>query len=163
MPDIDWEGMFMLSTPPLEIIIRGTLVYWFLFLVFRFIVRRDVGSVGIADILVLVIVADASQNAMAGEYKSISEGCILVSTIVFWNFLLDWLSYRYPKLGRLAQSRVLCLVRNGKLLHRNMRQEMLTEEELMSKVREQGLEDLTQVKDIYMEGDGNISVIKREQ
>jgi uncharacterized membrane protein YcaP (DUF421 family) len=163
MPDIDWEGMFVFSTSPLEIIIRGTLVYWFLFLVFRFVVRRDVGSVGIADILVLVIVADAAQNAMAGEYKSIGEGCTLVSTIVFWNFLLDWLSYRYPKIGHMAQSHVLCLVRNGKLLHRNMRQEMITEDELMSKIREQGLEDLTQVKDVYMESNGTISVIKREQ
>lgn len=78
MPDIDWEGMFVFSTSPLEIIIRGTLVYWFLFLVFRFVVRRDVGSVGIADILVLVIVSDGAQNAMAGEYKSIGEGCTLV-------------------------------------------------------------------------------------
>ncbi|MGZ8163357.1 MAG: YetF domain-containing protein, partial [Methylobacter sp.] len=66
-------------------------------------------------------------------------------------------------LGRLAQSSALCLFRDGKLLHRNMRQEMLTEEELMSKIREQGLEDLSQVKEIYMEGDGTISVIKREQ
>ncbi|CAA9892456.1 conserved membrane hypothetical protein [Candidatus Methylobacter favarea] len=162
MPDIDWEGMFMFSASPLEIIIRGTVVYWFLFLVFRFVVRRDVGSVGIADVLVLVIVADAAQNAMAGQYKSISEGCILVSTIVFWNFLLDWLSYRYPKLGRLAQSGILCLVKDGKMLRKNMRKEMVTEEELMSKVRQQGLEDLSQVRDVYMEGDGTISVIKRE-
>ena len=67
------------------------------------------GSVGIADILVLVIVADAAQNAMPGEYKSIGEGCTLVSTIVFWNFLLDWLSYRYPKIGHMAQSHVYTL------------------------------------------------------
>jgi uncharacterized membrane protein YcaP (DUF421 family) len=159
---VDWEGMFAFSVSPIEIIIRGTAVYWFLFLVFRFLVRRDVGSVGIADILVLVIVADASQNAMAGEYKSISEGCVLVGTIIFWNFLLDWLSYRFPWFERFAQSDVICLVKNGKMLHRNMRREMLTEEELMSKVREQGVENLSEVKDIYMESDGTISVIKRE-
>jgi uncharacterized membrane protein YcaP (DUF421 family) len=159
---VDWAGMFTFSVSPVEIIIRGTTVYWFLFLIFRFLVRRDVGSVGIADILVLVIVADASQNAMAGEYKSISEGCVLVGTIIFWNFLLDWLSYRFPWFERFAQSDVICLVKNGKMLHRNMRREMLTEEELMSKVREQGVENLSEVKDIYMESDGTISVIKRE-
>ncbi|WP_340124587.1 YetF domain-containing protein [Methylobacter svalbardensis] len=52
--------------------------------------------------------------------------------------------------------------RNGKLLHRKIRQGMITEDELMSKIREQSLEDLTQVKDVYMEGNGTISVIKRE-
>ena len=74
--------------------LRGTLVYWLLFLIFRFVLRRDVGAVGIADILLLVIVADAAQNAMSGGYDTFSEGAILVLTIVGWNWLLDFLSYR---------------------------------------------------------------------
>jgi len=59
-------GLFAFDVSPLELVLRGTLVYWLLFLIFRFIMRRDVGAVGIADILLLVIIADASQNAMAG-------------------------------------------------------------------------------------------------
>ena len=58
--------------------LRGTLVYWLLFLIFRFLLRRDVGAVGIADILLLVIVADAAQNAMSGGYDTFAEGAILV-------------------------------------------------------------------------------------
>ena len=67
--------------PVLELFVRGTVVYWFLFLAFRFLLRRNVGALGVADILLLVIVADASQNAMAGQYSSVTEGALLLLTI----------------------------------------------------------------------------------
>ena len=156
----DLVAVFGFSTSVIEIIIRGTVSYWFLFFVFRFIVRRDVGAVGIADILILVIIADASQNAMAGEYTSVTDGMILVLTLVGWNLLLDWLSFRYPAFRRFASPGALLLVKNGKLLKRNMRREFITEEELWSKLREEGVERLDQVKIVYLEPDGGFSVIR---
>ena len=63
--------LFEVHVPVLELVLRGTLVYWLLFLIFRFLLRRDVGAVGIADILLLVIVADAAQNAMSGGYDDL--------------------------------------------------------------------------------------------
>lgn len=160
--DINWTALFALSTPLAEIFIRGTAIYWFLFLIFRFIIRRDVGSVGIADILILVIVADASQNAMAGEYTSVSDGMILIATLIGWNILLDWLAYRFNIVRRFAEPSSLQLVRNSKLLRRNMRREFITDDELWSKLREQGIESLDQVKAAYLEPDGTFSVIRYE-
>jgi uncharacterized membrane protein YcaP (DUF421 family) len=101
--DINWAELFSLSVPLLEILIRGTATFWFLFLIFRFVVRRDIGAVGIADILILVIVADAAQNAMAGESSSIADGMVLVSTLIGWNMFLDWLTFRFPGIRRLAE------------------------------------------------------------
>jgi uncharacterized membrane protein YcaP (DUF421 family) len=92
---MDVGELFAVRVPVAEIIIRGSAIYWFLFLVFRFVLRRDTGALGIADVLLLVILADAAQNAMAGEYKTITEGLILLVTIIGWNMLLDWLSYRF--------------------------------------------------------------------
>ena len=71
---LDWGEIFGISTSPLELIIRGTVMYLFLFLLFRVAVRRRVGSVGMADILIMVIIADAAQNGMSGEYRSVTEG-----------------------------------------------------------------------------------------
>jgi uncharacterized membrane protein YcaP (DUF421 family) len=160
--DVRWHEMFALSVSPLELVLRGSIIYAFLFLIFRLVLRRDVGSVGIADILVLVIIADASQNAMAGEYRSVSDGMILISTIVGWNFAIDWLAYHFPRLRRLLEPPPLCLVKDGRMLGRNMRQELLTEEELRSKLREEGVSELAEVARAYMERDGKISVVKRE-
>ncbi|TFW09568.1 DUF421 domain-containing protein, partial [Oxalobacteraceae bacterium OM1] len=74
MLDVDWKELFAFSVPVAELLVRGTVMYWFLFALFRFVVRREVGGVGVGDILIMVIVADAAQNAMAGEYHSISDG-----------------------------------------------------------------------------------------
>lgn len=159
---LDWHEMFALSLPAMELVIRGSAMYWFLFLIFRFVIRRDVGSVGIADILLLVIVADASQNAMAGEYRSVSDGMVLVATLIGWNILLDWLSFRFRFFRRFAEPSVLCLVRNGHMLKRNMRREFITEDELWAKLRQAGVTELQQVKLANLEADGEISIIKRD-
>lgn len=154
------EALFALQVPVWEIVLRGTLVYWFLFLIFRFIVRRDVGSVAIADVLLLVLIADASQNAMAGGYKTVSEGALLVATIVSWNYLLDWASFRFEWVRRLAEPPPFPLVWRGRILYRNLRKEFLPVEELKAHLRQKGIEDLSQVKAAYMESDGSLSVIR---
>lgn len=153
-------GLFEVHVPILELMLRGTLVYWLLFLIFRFLLRRDVGAVGIADILLLVIVADAAQNAMSGGYQTFAEGAILVLTIVLWNWLLDVLAYHFASIRRFATPGRLTLVRNGLAQRRNLRREYITMDELHEKLREQGIEKLADVKAAYLEGDGEISVIR---
>jgi uncharacterized membrane protein YcaP (DUF421 family) len=153
--------LFEVHVPVLELMLRGTLVYWLLFLIFRFLLRRDVGAVGIADILLLVIVADAAQNAMSGGYETFAEGAILVLTIVGWNWLLDVLAYRFKPMRRFVSPGRLTLIRQGMAQRRNMRREFITMEELREKLREQGIEKLAEVKAAYLEGDGQISVIRK--
>jgi len=144
-----------------ELVLRGTLVYWLLFLIFRFVLRRDVGALGVADILLLVIVADAAQNAMAGGYDTFAEGAILVLTIVAWNWLLDFLAFHFAAVRRFASPSRLTLVSRGIPNLRHMRREYISLSELKEKLREQGVEDLREVKVAYLEGDGQISVIRR--
>jgi uncharacterized membrane protein YcaP (DUF421 family) len=159
---IDWKSIFIPSSFQIgEIFVRGTIVYLFLFFVFR-VLRREAGAVGISDLLVVVLIADAAQNAMANEYKTVTEGLTLVSTLAFWDYFLDWLSYRFPFFQRLLRSSPLLLIKDGRLQRRNMRQEMITEEELMGKLRAQGVEQVEDVKQSYMEDDGTISVIKKD-
>lgn len=157
---IDWEELFSLSLPPAELFIRGTAMYWFLFLVFRFVIRRDIGAVGIADVLVLVIVADAAQNGMSGEYTSITDGMVLVATLIGWNIFLDWLSYRFPQIRHFAEPGPIRLIWKGRMLRRNMRRELISDEELWGKLRQSGIETLDEVKEAYIESDGQISIIR---
>ena len=158
---LDWGEIFGISVSPLELIIRGTAMYLFLFLLFRVVVRRRVGAIGMADILILVIIADAAQNAMSGEYKSVTEGAILVGTIVVWNMAIDWLNFRVPALRPWLEPPPLLLIQNGRILRRNLRHEYVTEDELKAKLREKGVKDYSEVSEAHMESDGNVSVIKR--
>jgi uncharacterized membrane protein YcaP (DUF421 family) len=158
----DWQEMFVPVQPIPAIIVRGTITYIMLFLILRFLLKRQSGVIGIADLLVIVLIADAAQNAMAHEYKSITEGAILVLTIVFWNYAIDWIGFRFPAFQRLIRPPPLLLIKDGKMLPRNMRQEMITTDELNSQLRQQGIEHCSDVKMAYIEGDGSISIIRRD-
>lgn len=150
----------MFSLSPWELIVRGTLVYLFLFCLFRFFLHRDVGELGIADLLVLVIIADASQNAMSNQYKSVTDGFVLIATIAGWSYLFNFLSFRYPWFRRLTTPDPLCLIRDGKKLRKNMRRQFITDDELESMLRNHGLESIAQIKRAYLESDGQLSVIR---
>jgi uncharacterized membrane protein YcaP (DUF421 family) len=135
--EVDWRKLFVPELPVLEVVIRGAIVYLLLFIVMRFFLRRRSGGLGLADILVVVLIADAVQNAMGSEYKSVTEGALLVFTIVSLDFALDWVGHRVPWLRRLTRPSPLLLIRNGRMIRRNMQREMITTEELMSQLRQQ--------------------------
>jgi uncharacterized membrane protein YcaP (DUF421 family) len=158
---IDWRDVFVPSMSLLELVFRGSILYLTILALLR-ILRRDAGAMGTADLLVIVLVADAAQNAMAAEYKSITEGIVLVGTIFAWNYALDWLGYRYRWVYRLLHPAPLLLVKDGRVQRRNLRSEMLTLDDLLEQLREQGVDDVCQVKRCHLEADGHLSVIRQE-
>ncbi|WPB55845.1 DUF421 domain-containing protein [Xylophilus sp. GOD-11R] len=160
LPALDLEGMLTFTLSPWELMLRGTVMFWFLLLIFRFVLRRDMGDVGVSDFLFVVILGDAAQNAMIGDGTSTLDGMVLIGTLVAWNFGLDWLGYRVPAVERFVSGSRICLVRHGRLQRRALRREYITEEDVMAKLREEGLERLDQVKLMNLETDGQISVVK---
>ena len=158
--NLDWGEIFGLTVSPAELIVRGSVMYLFLFFLFRVVIRRRIGAIGIGDILLLVIVADAAQNGMAGEYRSVTEGAILVGTLIGWDMAIDWLNYHVPGLRKWLEPPPLLLVYRGRVQRRNLRHEFVTEDELRAKLREKGVADVGEVERAYMEADGSVSVIK---
>lgn len=158
---VDWESMFVPALGLAEIVLRGSIMYLALFAILRFMGRRQAGNFGPADLLVIVLIADASQNALGKEYDSLTEGVLLVVTIVFWDYAIDWLGWRFPALRPILTAPPIKLVENGRFISANLRKEMLSTEELMGQLRQQEVEDVGQVKVARLEGDGRLSVIKR--
>lgn len=158
LADIAWREIWVPSGSLLAIMVRGTAMYLGLVLLFRFL-RRNAGSLSLADLLLVVLISDASQNGMAGEYRSITEGVVLVGTIAGWSYLLDWLSFRFKAVEHLLEPPPLLLVRDGVMLPRNMRRELITAEELRSKMRQQGIERIEEIRCCYLEPDGQISMV----
>ena len=159
---VDWHGLLVPTVSLLELALRGSLMYLFVFVAMR-LFRRESGALSTADLLVVVLVADGAQNAMASEYHSLTEGVVLVGTIFAWNYGLDWLGYRFPRMHQLLNPPPLLLIKNGHLQARNLRAEMLTKEDLASHLRQEGIEDFAEVSRCYLESDGNLSVIKRSK
>jgi uncharacterized membrane protein YcaP (DUF421 family) len=156
---IDWQQIFVPEGSLLEPVVRGTIMYLAIFAIFRIAPTRQLGQLNTADLLVVVLVADVSQNAFANDYKSILEGLVLVLTILFWNFLIDWLAFRFPALERVLEHRRVTLVKDGRILWRNLRREHVSREELFSHLRAAGIADEKQVRLATIEPDGQISVV----
>jgi uncharacterized membrane protein YcaP (DUF421 family) len=158
---IDWQAMFVPTGSLWELVVRGSVMYLLILAGFRMF-RREAGELSVPDLLVVVLIADAAQNGMAGEYRSLTEGATLVATIFAWNYGLDWLAYRSRFVYWLLHPPSLLLVRNGQIQHRNLRSELITKEDLLAQLREQGVEDVRSVKKCFLESDGKLSVIRRD-
>ena len=156
---VGWAELFIPAHSVAEMVVRGTLMYLALFLIFRFAVHRQRSAIGISDVLVVVLIADAAQNAFSKEYRSITEGVVLVLTIILWDLCLDWLEYHWRPIAWLFRAPPVCVVRDGRFVAAAMRNEMLTREELLAQAREQGILRVSQIKLAQMEPSGNISFI----
>lgn len=158
---VNWQQVFLPHTSIFELVLRGSLVYLSVVAILRFMPSRQVGGVGIADLLVVVLVATAAQDAMATNDSSITGGLVLVATIGCWSYLFNWLSYKIPRFQRFLSASPLLLVKDGQVFQQNLERGLISQRELMSQLRQQGVHSLKKVKKAYIEGDGQVSVFTR--
>ena len=143
-----------------ETIVRGVFMYLAIFVMLRVVLRGRSSAVTVSDLLVFVLVADAAQNAMAAEYHSVTNGIVLVGTIFVTSLAVDWLAYRFPRIQAFVHPERKPLVVDGRIVRTTLRDELMTEQELMTQLRLNGVEDVAEVKAAYLEGNGEVSVIK---
>ena len=157
---IDWQSIFIPTISLVELVIRGTLMYFVLFGLLRLVLKRQAGGIGTTDVLVIVLLAEVSGKGFTSDYTSVVEGTVIIATVLFWSYVLEWAGHKYSTVERILREQTLMLIQNGKMLRKNMRAELVTPEELMAQLREQGIEECSQVKKAFMEADGKISVVK---
>lgn len=158
----DWESVFIPRHSLFELALRASILYLAIYTMLRVVLRRQVGGIGTADVLVIVLISEVAGNGIAPSDLSVIEGAVLVATILCWSYLIEWLQYRFPAFERLVRAPRLKLIENGRMLRRNMREEFVTADELLAQLRKSGIEDCRTVKAAYMEADGSISVIEKE-
>jgi uncharacterized membrane protein YcaP (DUF421 family) len=160
MPDL--EAIFRLDENALELFIRTSVIYLGLVLALRIVGRREVGSLELTDLLMIVLIADGVQNGMAGDYVSVSGAAIIAATLIGWNYVLSWLTYMSPHARTLLLPEPLLLIQDGRFMRRHMRREMMTQGELESLLRNQGVDDPGEVKAARLEPNGELSVIRKD-
>lgn len=158
----DWGKVLVPQAPIIESIVRISLVYLALFFLLRVILKRESGGLGISDLLVLVLLADAVQNGMAGQTTSVGDVLILAVTLIFWDWALSFLGYHFPWFYRLIRPKSLVIIENGEINKVNARKELLTRQDIMEELRLQGVQELAMVKKAYIESNGEISIVKQD-
>jgi len=160
--DTSWLTMLIPTVAIGELFLRGTLTFVGLLVLLRVVGRREAGGLGVTDLLVVVLIADAAGAGLRGEAASLGDSAVLVGTILFWSVAVDAMSYRWPRLARLVKARPRAIIRDGSLDRRAMRREFMTFDEVMSQLRLHGVTDLEDVRLALLEPNGMISVIRRD-
>lgn len=146
----------------MESIIRGAIVYVVLLVLFRIAGKRSLTEVTTFDLVLLLIISEATQQAMIDNDNSMTNALLLVVTLIAMNILFSVLASRWKGFGKLVEDVPLVLVENGKLLEDRMHRERVSEDEVMEAARElQGLERLEQVRYAILERNGHITIIPR--
>lgn len=155
---VDWSGMFELETSIPELLIRGTVLYVGILILMRLMPRRTGAELSLMDLIWVLLITEAASNAM-GNYTSLQDGIILIVIYMAWDYLINILKQNSKTVERLLSSAPLLIVKDGQMLKRNMRKEFLSKEELLSNLREHGIEAISEIKKAYVEGEGVITAI----
>jgi len=154
--------MFDLSIPLWEIVLRTLVVYVTVLGLLRLGGKRELGTMSLADLVVILIIANAVQNAMNGGDVSLIGGLISAATLVGGNLLLGRFGRRIPILGRLVYEEPTLLVQDGKPITENLRHEHVDVADVEMAAREHGVSDLNEVAAAVLEIDGSISIIPKK-
>jgi uncharacterized membrane protein YcaP (DUF421 family) len=155
--------MFQLQIPWWELIVRGTVIYLALFLIFRLSGKRQVGQLTPFDLVLLLIISNAVQNAMVGPDTSLIGGLIVAIVLVAWNRLLGFLSARSHRLEKVIEGRPEVVVHMGRVYEDVLRRNDISMEELRGALRRNGVFDIADVEYALLETNGAISVKRREE
>jgi uncharacterized membrane protein YcaP (DUF421 family) len=144
----------------MESVLRGLAVYFFLLIIFRISGKRTLSQATSFDLILLLIISETTQQAMVDDDHSITNGFLLIVTLVGTSLLLAWLKQFFPKLDLLLEGQAVIVVDDGKMVKRVMNKSRVDEEDILSAARMlHGLDRMDQIKYAILERDGNISII----
>ena len=156
-------GMWALSLPWWEFIVRGIIVYAFLLILIRITGKRQIGQLAPFDLVLLLVLSNAVQNAMNGGDNSIGGGLISAVTLVLLNYLIGMATYRSKTLEAIIEGRPDVLIHNGVLFPAVMKRAKLTHHELNAALRQAGCLCPEEVHTAVLENNGAISVVAKSR
>lgn len=143
----------------LEIVIRCVAIYFFMLVALRVFGKKELSQLNTADVILILLISNAVQNAMVGNNTSLWGGIVAAGVLFFINFILKRLMFKYKKFGEFMLEKPEILVHNGKLDFKTLSKLNITNDELKEAMREHGVEHFADVKLAMLEIDGNISII----
>lgn len=143
----------------LNVALRTSVVYFALLLGLRLIGARALGQVSTFDLVLLLIIANAVQNAMVGPDTSLAGGLVAAGVLLGWHTVVDRLRRRNPRMNRMLAGEGIMLIHHGAILEQHCQQAGVTRDELLQALREHGVASVKDVRLAVLEADGAVSVI----
>lgn len=152
----------MFSNPYIHIILSTTGVYLFIILALRILGKTELAQLSVTDLIFVLLISNAVQNAMVGSDTSLGGGILAASVLFVINFIFKKLKYKFPNLRKVLEGEPVILIHHGKMIESNCKKNGITKEELLQAIREHGSHSMEEVDSLILETDGNISVVSNE-
>jgi uncharacterized membrane protein YcaP (DUF421 family) len=143
----------------LHVIVSSAVVYIFITLSIRIFGKKELAQLSVLDLVFILLISNAVQNAMVGSDTSLPGGLIAAGTLFLLNYIFKYLLYRSGKLTRIIEGEPVILVSEGKINDKNLRRLRITTDELLEAIREHGVQGIHDVNLAILEVDGNISIL----
>jgi len=137
-------------------------IYLFIIIAFRILGKKELSQLSIVDLVFILLISNAVQNAMVGSNTTLAGGLVAAATLFIANFLFKQLMYRFPRLDNWVEGEALMLIYDGKLIAKNTTKARITYQEIMEILREHGVSAIEEVDLAVLEVDGNISVLSEK-
>jgi uncharacterized membrane protein YcaP (DUF421 family) len=148
----------------MESVLRATFIYVFLLVVFRIAGKRSLAQITTFDFVLLLIIGEATQQALLGDDYSVVNACIVIATLILLEIVLSHVAARFPMFDRAIEGLPLVVVADGKLLKERLKRERLDESEILAAARElHGLERMDDIKYAVLERSGGITIIPKTE
>ena len=146
----------------MDAVLRAVLIYLALLLLFRIMGKRSLSQATTFDFVLLLVVGEATQQALLGEDFSLTMAATVIATLIGLDRFADYIGYRFPKVDRILESVSVLLVDDGELMRDRMAKAHIDEEEILTFARQaHGVESMDQVKYAVLEKDGGITIVPR--
>ena len=157
------QSMWIFDYRLLDIVLRTAIIYVAVLVGLRLTGKREVGQMTPFDLVLLILIANAVQNAMTGPDNSVTGGLVAAGTLLVLNFILSHLVFRNRRLRRLVEGTPTILIRDGQLILKNLQSEHIAPDEILQALREHGVPSPQEVGLAVLEIDGSISVLRKDE
>jgi len=155
--------MWMIELPYWwHFVVRAVVVYVFLIVILRLTGKRQVGQLAPFDLVLLLVLSNAVQNAMNGGDNSLTGGLISATTLVGLNWIVGWATFRSKRLEKLIEGRPIILIHDGQVRHDALNRVKMTTHELKAALRAEGCAREADVRFAIVENNGHVTVIPME-
>src|SRR5437899_8321689 len=155
------EHVFGMTTPWWEIILRTAVVYVVVLVLLRAAGKRELGQMSPVDLVVILVIANAVQNAMTGGDNSLIGGIVAATTLVAMNLVFARIGHRIPLIQHLFEGEPTLLLKDGKVIEKAVRDEHVDLGEIKMAAGGHGIDDFAEISAAYLERDGSISIIPK--
>ena len=157
-----WGPILIPGAPVAELVVRVSAIYLFLWVFLRVMPTRQLGRFNVTDLLVLLLLAASVRMGLTGAHFTVGDALISATVLISWDRIMNAAAYHVGPLRSVMRQDPIPVIEEGKLVKRNARRELLTEADVLEKLREQGIRSIADVKKAYVEPDGRSSVIPRD-